>query len=177
MFFFVLSELWSFSAGKLQWLPWSTSAGRWVTKACRYLFNGATKFVCALIVLVLCCFIRLEASRFPDALLRSGVQRLRTSSELNKRWSTATTCATKRCFWPKVNCKMSSELLGLSKVNLPGIVDVQTVHCPIDSHALWLNILPKLYGGRQGGITLSISDLLNGFCSTSLIFEDLVINF
>lgn len=54
------------------------------------------------------------------------------------------TCMAARSFWPKVNCKRSSELLALSKVNLVALKYALTGHYPIGTHAVRLNIMRTL---------------------------------
>lgn len=44
-------------------------------------------------------------------------------------------------FWPRVERKPSSEVLGISKVHLAAVVGTLTVHCQICLHEVRLNVL------------------------------------
>ena len=65
-----------------------------------------------------------------------------TSHALSRRWSTTSSCATARSFWPRVDRRRSGDLLALNKVHLAAMVGVLTGHCPMGTHAVRLRILP-----------------------------------
>ncbi|XP_054085715.1 uncharacterized protein LOC128921627 isoform X1 [Zeugodacus cucurbitae] len=93
---------------------------------------------------------------------------MQTTHELVKRWSTTSTCAVARSFWPSVERKRSFQLLSLGKVHLSAIIGylldiVQWVPMRLDLGS-WQMLVAKAVWRKARWNHLSIS-----YCTVQLL--------